>query len=1220
MDLTTWRASVVHGKHFQPLHLDLVQGDDAAQDAKKEGCPHDVKNCTPDDKPVSDDAGGAQDPDEIQPDPAVTVTPKRLKRRKKPSPKKTGSPHERVVPPFGSAYLQSSQWALNAGGPVWAMDWLVRTRVTVHHGGKENRENGCNGNGAFDDENSEDDVDSDEQPPVTSGPQHVEWRFLALASHPPCDVDESGAVVKPTPPDHHFDAPEDGGQNLIQIWAVPSVRNGPCTLLPKLVYGIDHTSGVAWDMQWCPMSKKLPKQYRKQLGLLAVCFGDGSIQLFSVPKIPDSSLVDSSNNCVVETLIPLTLGKLPRVIQLTVKWSPHRWNQLLTGGSDGSISLWNIEHALTARFARSEQQVTMHLEPQVRFQDVDTIGKQEAFEWGWGWVAVRALSWSPYDEFIFASTGNDSTFKVWDIRDPRLCLRSHRIRSTWGLSLNWTTETTIEISGDQGPMYMYDIVTGSYQKLHSHAQVDSPIWDFQLVRNGDIPVIVSVCAAGRVRLAPGKRMFRSLHHSIEIARVAGDSDSSVKKAHKDIRLHLTQELVGGTSSSALPGPRKFCERDASLHRVRVSSNKYGEFPSLLATGGHAGLVLIFEMQKELDQLLTEVFVPPAKKLGRPRHTKNMKSGTAWKRLKDRDSALAVLKNGSGEKPQKKKQSKGKKKPGSPDSDFPQFEMQSESEAEFVSEEESESDASLLIDSDGRSSLIDEEELFGSDVEDNTMSSIQTEDIRLMHEYQLDLNEEDAILLAMQMSELEQTQPSLPSPNIDVSAATPNSPRNADTQRPPHFTTEVSSGNERQKRKAVNRDAPSNATIRDVPSVATSSSKKAKTSEKKRRPSPKTSSSAEKTSSKRRQSTSTGKDPTSKHRLTSSAPTATSSAEAPSKNSAKAPAKARMKASAPVPCVMSEDHGAKPDAISTGATDSPPKAQKRKRARTSPSINSSSPKKQKSKEKSGSTGTAGGIIADANEGTFEPEELDQETMTLLEFQLGMTEEDALREAIRLSEVGHKRRSNRARRVSIGSALDSGELNPQTPALSSSVRPKKKPAVSRVEETPTRKLDFSGSTAPSTPIPAVATASASTPSTSLVAPPVSQNGVTPTETTESVEPESELAIEPPAPGALTPKPTTSSAPAAIAHTTPAGVAPRQKTPAAPRKSGASKKPSRPKKATPGSSSKKPPKHSGKTKPVNPTRTLSEASFVRLQTAEAVSEDEALWLALRASEVEY
>lgn len=47
---------------------------------------------------------------------------------------------------------------------------------------------------------------------------------------------------------------------------------------------------------------------------------------------------------------------------------------------------------------------------------------------------------------------------MWDIREPRICFRSQRIRSTWGLALQWMDHTTVQISGDQGSIYMYDIL------------------------------------------------------------------------------------------------------------------------------------------------------------------------------------------------------------------------------------------------------------------------------------------------------------------------------------------------------------------------------------------------------------------------------------------------------------------------------------------------------------------------------------------------------------------------------------------------------------------------------------------------------------------------------------------------------------------------------------------------------------------------------------------
>lgn len=36
----------------------------------------------------------------------------------------------------------------------------------------------------------------------------------------------------------------------------------------------------------------------------------------------------------------------------------------------------------------------------------DTITKLDTSDWGSGWVALRDVAWSPYDPYIFATTGN----------------------------------------------------------------------------------------------------------------------------------------------------------------------------------------------------------------------------------------------------------------------------------------------------------------------------------------------------------------------------------------------------------------------------------------------------------------------------------------------------------------------------------------------------------------------------------------------------------------------------------------------------------------------------------------------------------------------------------------------------------------------------------------------------------------------------------------------
>ncbi|EEY54751.1 uncharacterized protein PITG_08299 [Phytophthora infestans T30-4] len=496
--------------------------------------------------------------------------------------------------------------ALNVGGPVWAMDWLpskpapnaaaVAAAIAKSNEKKPRRASAAS---------------KKAQKAALNGKENNQWRFLALATHPPCQVAE-GKVVKNTPPDHYYDIPE-SARNMLQIWAIP----------PRLVYAIDHESGVAWDLQWCPLVKKFPTTNRREniLGILAACFGDGSMRVFKIPAIPEERLQVNigKEQCLVEKNIPIVVAKLSRIMQLSVHWSPHTWNLLLTGGSDGSVSLWNIMSAVSGSDSLTgERNEPEPIEPQRRFQDADTIGKQEAFDWGCGWVAIRAVAWSPFDEHLFATTGNDSVFKVWDVREPRVCLRSHRIRSTWGLALQWMDQTSIQISGDQGSVYMYDILSGSYQKLHFHPQIDSPVWDLQFARRGAVPLLISSCTSGSIRAAPAKKMYRAPQNCVEICRLSGEKDASIDKPFKSLRVSFDKHSVLGSADTVSQSTREFCERDAALHRLRLSSITPGDYPCFLAAGGHAGLVILLEMQEMLDTLIPTFFMPPSKKTGRPK--------------------------------------------------------------------------------------------------------------------------------------------------------------------------------------------------------------------------------------------------------------------------------------------------------------------------------------------------------------------------------------------------------------------------------------------------------------------------------------------------------------------------------------------------------------------------------------------------------------------------
>ncbi|KAI9992820.1 hypothetical protein PInf_014729 [Phytophthora infestans] len=809
MELSAWRDAVSYGTYLQPIHLEVVESTSlhssisAAQDSSSES-PQNLHTFSG--KPTESSSNGTS---AAQQDPEATTALQTAQS----TAQLTDTTSVIAIPPFTCEGINGGeQMALNVGGPVWAMDWLpskpapnaaaVAAAIAKSNEKKPRRASAASKkaqkaalNGK--ENNQVEDADGDTTAASNGNPESQkdsksEWRFLALATHPPCQVAE-GKVVKNTPPDHYYDIPE-SARNMLQIWAIPVQRPKLSTdkrgktatkslVKPRLVYAIDHESGVAWDLQWCPLVKKFPTTNRREniLGILAACFGDGSMRVFKIPAIPEERLQVNigKEQCLVEKNIPIVVAKLSRIMQLSVHWSPHTWNLLLTGGSDGSVSLWNIMSAVSGSDSLTgERNEPEPIEPQRRFQDADTIGKQEAFDWGCGWVAIRAVAWSPFDEHLFATTGNDSVFKVWDVREPRVCLRSHRIRSTWGLALQWMDQTSIQISGDQGSVYMYDILSGSYQKLHFHPQIDSPVWDLQFARRGAVPLLISSCTSGSIRAAPAKKMYRAPQNCVEICRLSGEKDASIDKPFKSLRVSFDKHSVLGSADTVSQSTREFCERDAALHRLRLSSITPGDYPCFLAAGGHAGLVILLEMQEMLDTLIPTFFMPPSKKTGRPKkifatvgghHVPKKKPTPATKgaaasagrkartlgsfaKAKGMHTALSKYKKktlGNGKKKANPRANAKKKSFIQEDEEVDNSAEDEEPEFEEEDEEEDESDLSLVM---GDSSDDDRVSVSDNAVEEEEATATESpEEARLMKEYQLDLSEEDAIKLAIQMS-------------------------------------------------------------------------------------------------------------------------------------------------------------------------------------------------------------------------------------------------------------------------------------------------------------------------------------------------------------------------------------------------------------------------------------------------------------------------------------
>lgn len=609
---------------------------------------------------------------------------------------------------------------------------------------------------------------------------------------------------------------------------------------------------------------------------------------------------------------------------------------------------------------------------------------------------------------------------MWDIREPRICFRSHRIRSTWGLALQWMDHTTIQISGDQGSIYMYDILSGSYQKLHYHPQIDSPVWDLQFARRGsDFPLLASCCTSGSVRVAPAKKLFRAAQHSIEFCRVSGEKDASVDRPFKALSVNFERKVVSGTTESASPSMRQFCERDAALHRLRMSSSASGAFPCFLATGGHAGLVVIMEVQEALDHLLENYFVN--RKQGRPRSKDTEPWSASKKKMKRKKQQL--LAESKKVTATKRKLVKSKKmhnaltkytgkakmkkttKSHKTESEFPQFEMKSASggdEEEEEEEEDDDDDEEENEDSDAGLEFMlaevhsDEDRASYSDHDlddDLQQTQLNPERARMMSEYQLDLSEEDAILLAIQMSELEQVQAS---PSPPVKKAKTKAKAKASVSAAPGAKTPAS--NVKAKAKPSVPMVPASIATAAVGSQAQSSSENG---------------AAAVLDATQQEQANGGKKPS------------VSSAKPPSAQKKKQQPPVSTVAKKPQPKKKSDAGPStatattvKDKATSTKATQPSNTAQKKKAAAssttpaaaTAASAKPSTSKKAAPAKKPGGSGKSSvanskaAAMLDGYEGYI----MDQAaTWQIIQFQKGMTEEDALIEAIRMSEVEAQR---------------------------------------------------------------------------------------------------------------------------------------------------------------------------------------------------------------------
>ncbi|ETV99311.1 hypothetical protein H310_08043 [Aphanomyces invadans] len=427
-------------------------------------------------------------------------------------------------------------------------------------------------------------------------PPSTNASYVALSAHP-TQVTADGDTVTP----NHVYNDRYEGSNVVQIWSCIA-KSKASTPASSLVLTIPHNGGFAWVLKWAPHAcASLPIG----LGVLAVALGDGSLHLYRFLEDHSYSVLGTYHD--------------PQSSFLAISWSRTHPYMFLTGRVDGAIHMWNVQDVLEEGCNRSTSVAVATFAPHCRFEDADSMSKQPRHHWGCGWVAVREIEWSPHDPYVFCSIGNDTTLRIWDIREPRACLRAHRlVNFTFGLGALWFNPTTIFIATDQGAIFGVDPLTGMQRLLLTHPHLDSPVWSFTSARciPPNIPVMLSACASGMILQSRLDRL--STKRSLPTAIV--QLQTSPTAASQQLRISYAKVT---RKSTATNGKRVFPDRSLAIHRVMLSPSG-----SHMLWAGATGVVAIKPYAFGVPRSST------GKPIGRPRkYDINSKQGRRKKPLK-----------------------------------------------------------------------------------------------------------------------------------------------------------------------------------------------------------------------------------------------------------------------------------------------------------------------------------------------------------------------------------------------------------------------------------------------------------------------------------------------------------------------------------------------------------------------------------------------------------
>eukprot|EP00887_Chlorella_sp_A99_P006678 scaffold3.g6678.t1 len=316
---------------------------------------------------------------------------------------------------------------LNAGGPVWALDWCPAAVELPAAGPSSSGDDDAGGS--------------------TSGGT-VE--YLAVGCHPQhAQINQIGKLIR--------------GRCSIQLWEVWHPHQ-PAALVcrPRLALALVHDGGLAWHCRWCPRAGLADSlgadggAVLPRLGLLAVALGDGTLRVWAVPQPRvlggGAAAAGAPPAAALEPVALLSHHHLGGSTPAVVDWLPGEPHDLLLVGCwDGTVAIARLlpPQLASAGSAAGAVAAGAGMANGTGGSSSGPRGLELLAHFPADACPLRAVRWVPprvcaavadgAARALFLTAGHEGVLRLWDARDQFQPLYCHTMSSNAAaLGAAWT--------------------------------------------------------------------------------------------------------------------------------------------------------------------------------------------------------------------------------------------------------------------------------------------------------------------------------------------------------------------------------------------------------------------------------------------------------------------------------------------------------------------------------------------------------------------------------------------------------------------------------------------------------------------------------------------------------------------------------------------------------------------------------------------------------------